>query len=162
MIFFCKAKKTVRDSRLRGNGILDIFTLRRLRGGVRARSGRGGWRVADDCRRSSTPQKFAGANFYPPPQAAEGETHFHSREGGNLPIHWGEQRSHRIVFLQLEVGEIPAFAGMEGGGMKEKATAKLTNLSIPAKAGISAAKPHSPTGDHCNVPLRGKFSLSRE
>ena len=74
-----------RDSGFRGNGrkggngnsFFDkkrILTLRRLRGGVRARSGRGGWRVSDDCRHSSTPQKFAGANFYPPPQAAEGET----------------------------------------------------------------------------------------
>ena len=75
-----------RDSGFRGNGrkggngnsFFDkkrILTLRRLRGGVRARSGRGGWRVSDDCRHSSTPQKFAGANFYPPPQAAGGETH---------------------------------------------------------------------------------------
>ena len=39
---------------------------------------------------------------------------------------------------------------------------EIKRTSIPAKAGISAAKPHSPTGDHCNVPLRGKFSLSRE
>ena len=39
---------------------------------------------------------------------------------------------------------------------------EIKKTSIPAKAGISAAKPHSPTGDHCNVPLRGKFSLSRE
>ena len=31
--------------------------------------------------------------------------------------------------------------------MKEKAAANSTNPSIPAKAGISAAKPHSPTGD---------------
>ena len=110
MIFFCKAKKIVRDSRLRGNGILDIFTLRRLRGGVRARSGRGGGRVADDCRRSSTPQKFAGANFYPPPQAAEGETHSHSRESGESPCTLTVLE--RDAERQLEVREIPAFAGM--------------------------------------------------
>ena len=53
--------------------MLDSFTPRRLRGGVRARSGRGGWRRFYDWRRFATPQKFANANFYPPPQAAEGE-----------------------------------------------------------------------------------------
>ena len=61
---------------------------------------------------------------------------FHSREGGNLPVCWGEQRSHRIVFLQLEGREIPAFAGMGVGEIKEKAAANSTHPSIPAKAGI--------------------------
>ena len=135
-----------------------FFTPRRLRGGVRAQSGRGGWRVGDDVWRFATPQKFAGANFYPPPQAAEGgiscreipafagmeersgngkrggngkrdgngksvsgraiKKHSHSRESGNLPesltVFW-----HRAL-KQLEVREIPAFAGMEKGraGMK--------------------------------------------
>ena len=46
--------------------------------------------------------------------------------------------------------------------MKEKAAANSTNPSIPAKAGISAAKPHSPIGDHCNVPLSRNFPLTRE
>ena len=111
-----------------------FFTPRRLRGGVRAQSGRGGWRVGDDVWRFATPQKFAGANFYPPPQAAEGgiscreipafagmgqnyqtaiKKHSHSRESGNLPesltVFW-----HRAP-KQLEVREIPAFAGMEKG-----------------------------------------------
>ena len=87
-VFGMRCRKTIRDwgdSRLRGNGrgggngnsFFDkkrILTLRRLRGGVRTRSGRGGWRAGDDGRHFSTPQKFAGANFYPPPQAAGGET----------------------------------------------------------------------------------------
>ena len=46
--------------------------------------------------------------------------------------------------------------------MKEKAAANSTNPSIPAKAGISAAKPHSPIGDYCNVPLSRNFPLTRE
>ena len=59
--------------------------------------------------------------------------------------------------------EIPAFAGMERGREWERGgAAKIKRTSIPAKAGISAAKPHSPTGDQCNVPLCGKFSLLRE
>ena len=51
-------------------------------GGVRARSGRGGWRDDYDWRYSSTPQKFAGANFTPPPQAAEGEITGRERGAG--------------------------------------------------------------------------------
>ena len=39
---------------------------------------------------------------------------------------------------------------------------EIKKTSIPAKAGISAAKPHSPTGDHCNVPLSRNFPLTRE
>ena len=70
-----------------------FFTPRRLRGGVRAQSGRGGWRVGDDVWRFATPQKFAGANFYPPPQAAEGG---------------------------ISCREIPAFAGMEKGAEMEE------------------------------------------
>ena len=42
------------------------FTLRRLRGGVRARSGRGGWSIFYDCRHFATPQKFALRIFTPP------------------------------------------------------------------------------------------------
>ena len=34
----------------------------------------GGWSIAYPLRNFATPQKFADANFYPPPQAAEGET----------------------------------------------------------------------------------------
>ena len=49
-----------------------------------------------------------------------------------------------------------------GGGNGKEIDGEIKRISIPAKAGISAAKPHSPTGDHCNVPLCGKFSLSRE
>ena len=50
----------------------------------------------------------------------------------------------------------------ERGGNRKEIAAKIKRTSIPAKAGISAAKPHSPTGDQCNVPLCGKFSLLRE
>ena len=39
---------------------------------------------------------------------------------------------------------------------------EIKKTSIPAKAGISAAKPHSPTGDYCNVPLSRNFPLTRE
>ena len=45
---------------------------------------------------------------------------------------------------------------------RKEIDSEIKRISIPAKAGISAAKPHSPIGDHCNVPLCGKFSLSRE
>ena len=49
----------------------------------------------------------------------------------------------------------------EGGNRKE-IDGEIKKTSIPAKAGISAAKPHSPTGDHCNVPLSRNFPLTRE
>ena len=71
-----------------GNGIC-FLPPAACGGGVRAQSGRGGWRVGDDVWRFATPQKFAGANFYPPPQAAEGG---------------------------ISCREIPAFAGMEERG----------------------------------------------
>ena len=63
-------------------------------GGCERKAVAGGWRVGDDVWRFATPQKFADANFYPPPQAAEGG---------------------------ISCREIPAFAGMEErGGNGEK------------------------------------------
>ena len=101
-------------------------------------------------------------------------TYFHSRESGNLPesltVFW-----HRAP-KQLDDREIPAFAGMGGGRDGE-----IQRTSIPAKAGISAAKPHSPKAaiamfrfaknSRCReneIPAfagmesGGRFSLSRE
>ena len=101
-------------------------------------------------------------------------TYFHSRESGNLPesltVFW-----HRAP-KQLDDREIPAFAGMGGGRDGE-----IQRTSIPAKAGISAAKPHSPKAtiamfrfaenSRCcenEIPAfagmesGGRFSLSRE
>ena len=62
-------------------------------GGCERKAVAGGWRVGDDVWRFATPQKFAGANFYPPPQAAEGG---------------------------ISCREIPAFAGMEKGAGMER------------------------------------------
>ena len=103
------------SSRLRGNGSI-FFTLRRLRGGVRARSGRGGWSISDDVWNFATPQKFAGANFYPPPQAAEGE----------IPACAGMER-----------GAGMGIRGENGGAFN---FAALLSPSIPAKAGISFSR----------------------
>ena len=63
-----------------GNGIffftlhLDFFTLRRLRGGVRARSRSRGVERFLTFSAFRHPPKIRFANFYPPPQAAEGES----------------------------------------------------------------------------------------
>ena len=126
------------DSRLRGNGRRGgngnsffgkkrILTLRRLRGGVRARSGRGGWSISYDCRHFATPQKFAGANFYPPPQAAEGKK--------ILPFRRKPESLRRSRIRQRRPMQCPASRNI---------LAYRPPPSIPAKAGISAAKPHSP------------------
>ena len=68
-----------------------FFTLRRLRGGCEREAVAGGGVFPMMFGNFATPQKFAGANFYPPPQAAEverkgagGEKYFHSCEGRNL------------------------------------------------------------------------------
>ena len=45
----------------------------------------------------ATPQKFAGANFYPPPQAAEGEIGFGCFVIGKIILHWG------VCFLMTEL-----------------------------------------------------------
>ena len=117
-----------------------FFTPRRLRGGVRAQSGRGGWRVGDDVWRFATPQKFAGANFYPPrkrrrvelvvgrfPPSREWKKGREWKEcqwaGDKKAFPFPRKREspesltvfwHRAP-KQLEVREIPAFAGMEKG-----------------------------------------------
>ena len=56
-----------------GNGMLDSFTPRRLRGGVRARSRSRGVEYFLGLAAVRHPPKIRFANFYPPPQAAEGE-----------------------------------------------------------------------------------------
>ena len=52
--------------------------------------------------------------------------------------------------------------GREWKRNRKEINGEIKRISIPAKAGISAAKPHSPTGDHCNVPLSRNFPLTRE
>ena len=116
-----------RDSRFRGNGSIfippafagmEVFFLPSAAcgGGVRARSGRGGWSISDDVWNFATPQKFAGANFYPPPQAAEGE----------IPACAGMER-----------GAGMGIRGENGGAFN---FAALLSTSIPAKAGISFSR----------------------
>ena len=68
----------------------------RLRALVFCRQGCGGMNL-DVMFLEATPQKFAGANFYPPPQAAEGEIGFGCFVIGKIILHWG------VCFLMAEL-----------------------------------------------------------
>ena len=99
------------------------LTPRRLRGGVRARSGRGGWRAGCKFNQLLIP----AINQFPIPAKA----------GISLSSNcfWGA-----VSERQLEIGEIPAFAGMEREAGMEEGTGMEEGAGMERGAGMEGKR----------------------